>query len=153
MMLDPAEQDRFVAEARRCAMVGLFTGRPETLWMTQYCRHELIWGGSPAIAIFTRDTGYHSGGWWKNPDYERCWHLSCSFAEGFTRTRGDSLARLVLGPDDVKLAWIEPPLDPAIGAWHYRVFCDLGWQALKPRGEVYSRFMPKEWRSFSEQLA
>ena len=29
--------------------------------------------------IFTRDTGHHSSGWLKNPDYERCWHLSLSY--------------------------------------------------------------------------
>jgi hypothetical protein len=29
--------------------------------------------------IFTRESGYHSGGWWKNPDYERCFHLSLRF--------------------------------------------------------------------------
>lgn len=150
VILDPAEQDRFVQEAKRCAMAGLFTGRQDTFWLVHYCRHELIWGGSPTVAILTRDAGYHSGGWWKNPDYERCWHLSLSFAEGFTRARGDSLARLLLG-EEVRFAWIEPPLDPRVGAWHYRVFCDPGWIPLKPRGEVYSRFMPAEWRSFSEQ--
>ena len=30
--------------------------------------------------MFTRDTGHHTSGWLKNPDYERCWHLSLSKA-------------------------------------------------------------------------
>lgn len=31
------------------------------------------------MTILTRDIGYHSSGWWKNPDFERCLHLSISF--------------------------------------------------------------------------
>ena len=37
------------------------------------------------IIILTRDVGYHSSGWWKNPDYERCYHLSISFPCGLNR--------------------------------------------------------------------
>lgn len=154
-LLDPAEQARLVAEARRCAMAGFFDGTPRTQWLMRYCRHDFDWMGSPAIMILTRDAGYHSSGWWKNPEYERCWHLSCSFAEGFTTKRGDALARLFFG-DDVRLTWIEPPATPegaALGVWHYRLFCDEGWQPIKPTGEVYSRRMPAGWMSFSERMA
>jgi hypothetical protein len=32
-----------------------------------------------------------------------------------------------------------------------RLFCDAGWQPIKPRGEVYSRHLTeKGWRTFSE---
>ena len=38
-----------------------------------------------------------------------------------------------------------------MGVYHYRLFCDEGWQPLKPRGEVYTRdFIEKGWKSFSE---
>lgn len=152
-LLDPQQQDRFVADAKRCAMAGLFDGTARTKWLLRYCRHEFDWMGSPTTMILTRDTGHHTGGWWKNPDYERCWHMSCSFLDGFTRRRGDALARLIFG-DEVRLTWIEGPWSKEgreIGVWHYRLFCDPAWVPIMPRGEVYSRFMPADWRSFSEQ--
>jgi hypothetical protein len=57
--------------------------------------------------------------------------------------------------DDARLTWIEAPATPegrALGVWHYRLFCDAGWQPLKPRGEVYTRRMPADWLSFSERI-
>lgn len=42
--------------------------------------------------IFTKETGYHSSGWWKNPDFERCYHLSISFKEG----RNESILKKIL---------------------------------------------------------
>src|SRR5688572_22289291 len=45
---------------------------------------------SGAILLFTRDEGMHESGWWKNPDYERCYHLSLSFRDpktGLQRSR------------------------------------------------------------------
>ena len=135
-------------------MAGLFDGTAETAWLIQYCRHEIRWHGSDASVVLTRDAGHHSSGWFKNPDYERCWHLSCSFRDGFTRARGDSLARLVFG-DDVRKCWIEPPYSKEgrqMEVWHYRLFCDAAWQPIVPRGEVYSRLMAEGWQSFSEQV-
>ena len=35
--------------------------------------------------------------------------------------------------------------------YHYRLFCDEGWQPIMPRGEVYStQFTELGWKSFSE---
>ena len=110
--------------------------------------------------IYTRDTGHHSSGWWKNPDYERCRHLSVSFfdpltmmPDGFKRDRALDWARLMFG-DDVSKLWIEPPytIDGKLrGVHHYRLFCDAGWQPIIPRGEVYStEFTELGWKSFSE---
>lgn len=135
-------------------MAGIFDGTAATQWLINYCRHEFDWLGSPATMVLTRDAGYHTGGWWKNPDYERCWHLSCSFRDGFTRRRGDALARTFF-LDDVRWTWLEGPHSKRgreTGVWHYRLFCDPFWRPLKPSGEVYSRFMPADWKSFSEQL-
>lgn len=152
-MLDLQEQARFVRLAFNCATKGFLDGTEETQWLVRYCRHIIEWGGSPATVIFTADVGHHTCGWWKNPDYERCWHLSCSFAEGFTRQRGDSLAKLLF-EEFANLCWIEPPYSEhgkQIEVYHYRLFCDRGWNPIKPDGEVYSRRMPKNWLSFSEQ--
>lgn len=111
--------------------------------------------------IYTRDTGHHSSGWFKNPDYERCLHLSLSFTEPHRplarRPRdyvlSDGWARLFFG-DALRWAWAEPPVSARareLEVWHYRVFCDRFWLPLKPRGEVYStEFTERGWKSATE---
>src|SRR5262249_14385874 len=38
-----------------------------------------------------------------------------------------------------------------LDVWHYRLFCDPGWQPIKPRGEVYSRELTEAgWKSYSD---
>ena len=124
------------------------------------CKH--YHGPTQSSILFTRDTGHHTSGWWKNPDYERCYHLSISFV-GFDGGRGYSLpfdlrmaekwAKAFFG-DEVKNLWIEPPysdVGKSQGVHHYRLFCDKAWQPMKPRGEVYSTdWTPAEWKSFSD---
>lgn len=134
---------------RLAALTGTWQGRGDNDYFAR-CRHNY----RPMLAsvILTRDEGAHTGGWWKNPDYERCWHLSVSFADGYSRAKGRRLARAVFG-HDTTLLWIEPPYSDhgkAVGVWHYRLFCDSGWDPVKPSGEVYSRRMPSGWKSFSE---
>jgi len=112
------------------------------------------------LLLFSRDVGHHSNGWWKNPDYERCWHLSVSFFDPQTLEprQFDSrlawrYARLMFG-DDTRWCWIEPPFSAEgklRGVHHYRVFADEDWQPMKPRGEVYTKdFTEAGWKSFSE---
>ena len=155
MMVDaPQSLDQFVANARLTALTGLFDGTRSSEAYMLRCRHSFE--PMRVTVIFTRDIGHHSSGWWKNPDYERCWHLSSSFwVDGSTRLKREKLARAFFG-DDVKLTWIEPPYSAVgkrLSVWHYRLFCDEGWQPIKPTGEVYSRRMPAGWQSFSEQHA
>ena len=113
-----------------------------------------------SMIIFTRETGYHSQGWWKHPDYERCYHLSLSFRDPITqepRPFDKKLAaewiKSFLGNDHT-LTWCEPPCyaeGKSVGVHHYRLFCDPEWQAIKPRGEVYNTcFTEKGWKSFSD---
>lgn len=110
--------------------------------------------------LFTRDVGHHMGGWWKNPDYERCWHLSLSHRAlpadvmmAADPKLNEAIARAFFGEDAVK-CWIEPAASDhgrLREVWHYRLFCDAGWQPIMPRGEVYSREnTPADWKSFSE---
>jgi len=113
--------------------------------------------------IYTRDIGYHTGGWFKNPDYERCYHLSLSFwcpgylvpDEPLPQDHAAALewCSLFFG-DDRRMLWVEPPYSDAgrkADVYHYRLFCDPAWRALMPRGEVYTRdFTEKGWKSFSE---
>ena len=151
-----------VSWARRVAAKMVFDGRdsPASRRYLEDCHH--YHGPTQASILFTRDTGHHSSGWWKNPDYERCYHLSLSFV-GYERGRGYALpfdlrmahkwAAAFFG-DDVNLLWIEPPYTPegkARGVHHYRLFCDEAWRPIKPRGEVYSKdWTPADWRSFSD---
>lgn len=155
--------DALVPFAKARAQRGLYDGKvgPRTQRLTDLCRHQLTFGLSlSTTVIFTRDVGHHSGGWWKNPDFERCYHLSLSFYDlmtgvnaGHRKDRSEQIAHAFYG-DDVRMCWIEGPYSPegkTNDVWHYRVFCDPAWQAIKPRGEVYDRtFTEIGWKSFSE---
>lgn len=177
--------DSVIACIRLNALYGVSTGRahirPIEAAYLRRCTHFHWQTG--ALVLFTKDTGHHSSGWLKNPDYERCFHLSLSFrelhparpaselanvarlAELMTATGthvppahyderlAERWARAVLG-DDLRFAWIESAKSRegiVLGVRHYRVFCDLGWKPILPRGEVYSRELTERgWRSFSD---
>lgn len=114
-----------------------------------------------ATVLFTRDAGMHSSGWWKNPDYERCEHLSLAFyyPPHLPRPHRHDLARLwclaFFGADRVRYLWVEPPFS-AQGrerdVYHYRLFMAPDWRLpVLPRGEVYSKqFTELGWKSFSD---
>lgn len=132
------------------AMKGYFDGQV----MSPYFQDCTWWiEQHQCQIIFTRDIGHHSSGWWKNPDYERCWHLSISFPGGKNK---NALAKIIDGlfGADKKMIWIEPPYSEQgkrKEVWHYRLFCDANWQPIIPRGEVYSKeFTEKGWKSYSE---
>lgn len=105
------------------------------------------------IIILTRDVGYHSSGWWKNPDYERCYHLSISFPSGLNRKKLEYILEKFFG-NNRRLLWCEAPYSEQgkrNEVYHYRLFCDKNWQPIMPRGEVYSKqFTELGWKSFSE---
>ena len=145
------------------AQRGIYDGvsSPRNLTLMQYCSHlYAINPEASARMIYTRDAGMHSGGWWKNPDYERCLHLSISFCVNptdaplpFDAKQAELIARAFFG-DDCSKAWVEPPYSAegkACEVFHYRVFCNEGWQPIIPRREVYSREDTEaDWKSFSE---
>lgn len=132
------------------AMRGIWDGRSETPYFNS-CKWFLE--RYPCIAIYTKEYGYHSGGWWKNPDYERCWHLSISFPGGKDKKVFKDILNFLFGSYQ-NLIWVEPPYSKegkAHDVWHYRLFCDENWMPIKPRGEVYNtHFTEKGWKSFSE---
>lgn len=142
---------------------GIYNGRADAAArrLIDLCTHEWHVGFSlRVILIFTRDAGHHSEGWWKNPDYERCFHVSLSYRDlmtdvssGHRKDRSEEIVRAFFG-DHAKRCWIEGPYSPegkVRDVWHYRLFCDPGWQPIIPKGEVYSREnTPADWRSFSE---
>lgn len=153
-----AKVARFLANV---AKMGEFDGQqtPENMLYMQQCTYQHALTGT--ALIFTRDTGHHSSGWFKNPDYERCLHLSMSPIQqrivGQAADLTPELQRRWLTAffgDNARLAWRESPKsDVGIQRMvtHWRVFCDERWQPIKPRGEVYSLdFTEKGWRSASE---
>lgn len=135
---------------------GLPTGANRALLMACTALH--LQTGTKLI--FTRDAGMHSSGWWKNPDYERCWHLSLSFVDpitGESAPKDSTLTEEWLDAfygDDCRYVWAEPPYSDhgkPLAVWHYRVFCDPSWSPILPRGEVYSKeFTEAGWLSFSD---
>lgn len=144
-------------DLRARALRGFYDGTQATRHLLEYCKGFHAPTGT--LLIFTRDTGHHTGGWWKNPDYERCWHLSLSFYDeaGASAPKDKRLTEEWLdaffGEEKRKL-WCEPPYSPegaARGVWHYRLFCDENWRPIIPRGEVYTReFTEAGWKSYSE---
>lgn len=109
--------------------------------------------------MLTRDAGMHSEGWFKNPEYDRCFHCSLSYYH-LDKTPADQqrdisreLTALLFG-ENQRLLWIEGPfskMGKKLDVYHYRLMCDANWQPIQPRKEVYStEFTEKGWRSFSE---
>lgn len=114
--------------------------------------------------IFTRDAGHHACGWFRNPDYERCYHLSLSFhglmtnePAPYSHREASKWIRMFFDPTP-ELVWSEPPYSPdgkRLEVWHHRLFMDHSWRhPVFPRREVYStEFTELGWKSFSELSA
>lgn len=118
--------------------------------------------GRATSVLFTFDVGYHSSGWWKNAEYERCWHLSLTHPTGVlggNESPADAEVRAwaeAFFVDDATKAWIEPPastLDPhrLPNVAHVRVFVDEHGQAIIPEGEVYA-LKPWPWGKAAESI-
>lgn len=150
--------EQAVLAHRLRAARGTFDGTERGQAYIRSCTGQHVPTGT--LILYTRDTGHHTSGWFKNPDFERCLHLSTSYCEPDTggplpqdRKLTVMWSKLFFG-DDLKLAWIEPPATDhgkSMDVLHVRLFCDEHWRPIKPRGEVYSReFTRIGWRSASE---
>jgi hypothetical protein len=114
--------------------------------------------------LLTLDVGYHASGWWRNADYDCCWHLSVSWPtpgattpsyEPLPRSEVDWWAELFFG-DWTRWLWHEPggssderrTAQEALAyknIEHLRLFVDReSLQPILPRGEVYdlTRWIP-----------
>ncbi len=136
---------------RKIAEHGLFDGKSHNDNYLTSCRWFLE--KFDCSVIFTRDTGHHACGWWKNPDYERCYHLSICFRGGRSKSKLRKIISGLFG-NSKKFIWEESPFSnegKANEIWHYRVFCDQGWNPILPRKEVYTKeFTELNWKSSSE---
>lgn len=126
-----------------------------------HCTGLHAMGDVVTILIFTRDIGHHTGGMFRNPDYERCYHLSISFRDAITGEHipyEKKIAKMwvetFFSQDDLRKLWVESPKSEEgkrNDVWHYRLFCDEQWRGILPRKEVYSEdFTELDWKSFSE---
>lgn len=146
-----------VAYMKRQATTGTYDGLSYSTYL-RACKGRDK--GTGAILVFTHDAGMHSGGWWKNPEYERCMHLSVSFRHALTGEYKPKDAAVTLKylkaffGQDYRKTWSESPKTDGgkeADCWHYRLFCDEHWQAIMPHGEVYSKELTEAgWKSFSE---
>jgi len=169
-MSNEITRDMIVSRLKPRAETGFYSGLVRSLAEKAYFeRCTFGWRQNKDLGhrlIFTRDIGHHTSGWFKNPDYERCYHLSLSFWIPGNNTlmvpdiplkqnerEAREWCRLFFG-DARRLLWIEPPYSAEgrrSDVYHYRLFCDSAWQPMKPRAEVYTLdFTEKGWKSFSE---
>jgi hypothetical protein len=175
--------ESIIRTIRTRAAYGVSTGRDQLPHEARYYRRctHFHWR-TGTVVMFTRDTGHHTSGWFKNPDFERCLHLSLSFREPrpeadvellgsphtitalggvlplapFDPALADAWTKAILG-DARRLSWCEGAFSAegrAVSVRHWRVFCDRAWEPIKPRGEVYDRELTEAgWQSWSEQHA
>jgi hypothetical protein len=66
-----------------CMAKGWYLGDMQSLMRTR--AHEIVEGATtPELKVIlqlSRDRMHHSVGWWRNAEYEYCWHLSMSCTE------------------------------------------------------------------------
>lgn len=161
-----SELARIAGYMKKEAALGAYDGRVTPLGRVYLDRCTRVHPATATALIFTRDIGHHTSGWLKNPDHERCLHLSISRApSALILPRGQiadldkkltaKWVRAFFG-DDIRNVWAESPKTPEgkrRGVWHWRVFCDRAWNPITPRGEVYStEFTEAGWRSASQVL-
>lgn len=133
--------------------------------MARYQRDDSKTGAS---LLFSLDFDHHKSGWLKNPDYDRCFHLSLaslgavlsgqttrdiSGIPDLTRATREAWCKAFFR-EYCRLLWVEPPfteLGKRAETYHYRLFVDVSGAPLLPRGEVYSRELTASgWQSWSD---
>lgn len=146
-------EDRRLARLRRLAV--------ETPWngQTEIPRQQRIRAASHldrdigVSLLLTYDIGYHASGWWRNSQYDSCWHASLVCINLPDRSYTDPADRVVrawmhaLFREWLHHAWTEPPAtssDPYRNApasrytTHVRIFTDRSpIRPITPKGEVY----------------
>ena len=127
----------------------LKTAKPIRRWTVPSLTRE---PGLTVSIIASHDQGTHASGWWRNSDYDRCWHLSlCAIHNigGYADLPERDLKACsgTIFARHLTKAWIEPPAskldiyrNAAASAYttHVRVFLDREGHPIQPEGEVYT---------------
>lgn len=124
-----------------------------------HARHRIVEASphDPALhlsLILTLDHGTHASGWWRNSQYDLCFHLSiCGLSADRSEYETPLEAEMrwwatAFFSIDVDKAWIEPPASAldryrfarsSAHTWHVRLFLDRETgEAILPKGEVYT---------------
>lgn len=167
MIPEPTAEHLSVARQMRSkARTGWYIGDEETLVRYGAFR-DVVAVTAPELwvrLLLTRDRMHHSVGWWRNAEYEYCWHLSLSAKPLEELRRADwwkveyadlptdevrFWARLIFGEHINKL-WNEPGgTDPRLSSqeshrnariWHLRLFLEP--ELLDAKGEPFVPFIP-----------
>lgn len=148
-----------IALLRRLAPTVPFDGRSATLpsqrlVVPQYEERDThrLAAEVQISLIYSFDHGPHASGWWRNSDYDRCFHLSFAALNGSAYVDMPEIDRRAwpraFFGDNVAMAWWEPPAaegDPYRNApasrytHHVRLFIDRATgRPIVPAGEVYT---------------
>lgn len=163
------EHRAVVGRMRRVALSGWYCGDMDSL-IAFGAREVIPAATEPELAVsltLSRDRMHHSVGWWRNAEYEYCWHLSLAtkvleardgdddtwLAAPFETTPHDEVrywAHAIFG-EHVDKTWTEPggtdprltPAEKRIHAtmWHVRLF--LHPEILSTSGEPFHPFIPQ----------
>lgn len=160
------EHRQLAGRMRLFALRGWYIGDPESL--VEYGARAAVQGVTePELTVsllLSRDRMHHSVGWWRNAEYEYCWHLSiaakaCSpddeawEAASYEKVPHDEVRYWAFAHfgDELRMSWTEPGgTDPRLTPeharrhatmWHIRLF--LHPEILDPKGQPFHPFMPK----------
>lgn len=158
---DPtAEQLNVVRQMRAFCQKRPWPGTPQTMLRCRALR-QVPAATDPEMRtnlLLTFDKGYHASGWWRNAEYDTCWHLSLSWPtpghpgpsyEELPDAEIDFWARLFFR-DRHRWVWHEPGGADVPGRphpdklahkniVHLRLFVDRrSMVPILPTGEVYS---------------
>lgn len=150
-MTTASERNRakIIAELWRRARQWPWDGRGETFSPERHAAgfDPIVDHDAPMVrAIFTQDHGAHASGWWRNSEYERCFHLSLSHAKSNAQPtgEGEKLTRAELEAwaaafftTNVRWLWLEPGYEHK-DVTHLRLFVDPDGTPILPKGEVYT---------------
>lgn len=157
------EHRKLAGRLRRHALSGWYTGDKASLDafggrdVVRAATEPELW----VSLLFSRDKMHHSVGWWRNAEYEYCWHLSISAQasiEDWDKHSYEQVPRAearywthAFFPNDVDKVWQEPGgTDPRLSReearrhstfWHMRVF--MHPEILNAAGEPFHTFIPK----------
>lgn len=163
------EHRRLAGNLRREALRGWYTGTPETAQahIARAIARGAVESELTVSLSLSRDRMHHSVGWWRNAEYEYCWHLSVAAkvvddpsraqeswaAASFEPFPHDELrywAAAIYGKD-IDKTWTEPggtdprltPEEKRVHAtmWHVRLF--LHPEILNTAGEPFHPFIPQ----------
>lgn len=166
--VDPQDWE-MVKQMYQGAIRGWYTGDYETL--KRYGQRRVLIGRtSPELSIsllLSRDRMHHSVGWWRNAEYEYCWHLSIAAFDRAAYVTGTEKKENIppaeerywahaFFPLDFDKIWHEPGgTDPRLTPEeararrghmsHLRLFLDPEtFEPFIPAGEVYdlTRWIP-----------